>query len=150
MVLSKENMQTYLKIEQEINRINRKLDYYGRNPIQSEHGVVQGSMSDFPYAQCHYVVSAPNVKQSDERHRKVMNLICELSEKKRKYEDFSLEIDIAIEEIEDIELRQIFQYKYIERKTDREIGDILGYDRSTISKKIEKFFENQVSHNSHS
>ena len=143
-------MQTYLNIEREIARINRKLDYYNNNPLQGSHGVVKGSMGGFPYAQRHFVVGAPDVKSSDERHKKVMELIVTLSEKKREYENLELEIDIAIEQIEDIELRQIFQYKYIERMTDREIGDLLGYDRSTITKKVSKFFECQVSHNSQS
>ena len=60
-----------------------------------------------------------------------------------EYENFQLEIDFAIEEIEDIEIRQILQYKYIEKWTDAKIGKELGYDRSTITKKINNFFENQ-------
>lgn len=150
MILSRENMNKYQNMEREINRINRKLDYYAKNPIGGSHGVVKGSMGGFPYAECHFVIGAPDVKSNEERHKKVMNLVVELSEKKKQYEDFELEIDIAIEKIEDIELRQIFQYKYIEKLTDTKIGEILGYDRSTISKKLDRFFENQVSHNSHS
>lgn len=150
MVLSKENMDKYSKLENEIKRINRKLDYYAKNPIRGCHGVVKGSMGGFPYAECHFVVGTPDVKSTDERHKKVMGLIVELSEKKKQYEDFELAIDIAIEEIEDMEMRQILQYKYIDHMTDTEIGRLLGYDRSTISKKLDRFFENQLSHNSHS
>lgn len=149
MVLNRENMSKYQNMGREINRINRKLDYYANNPLSGTHGVVKGSMGGFPYAECHFVVGAPDVKSNDERHKKVMSLVVELSEKKKEYENFELEIDIAIENIEDIEMRQIFQYKYIEQFTDTEIGKKLGYDRSTISKKLDRFFENQVSHNSH-
>jgi len=49
-----------------------------------------------------------------------------------------------------MELRQIFQYRYIDEMTTMEIGELLGYDRSTISKKIDRFLENQVSPTSHS
>ena len=150
MVLSRENMEQYSKLENEINRINRKLDYYAKNPIGGSHGVVKGSMGGFPYAECHFVVGAPDVKTTDERHKKVQSLIIELGEKKKEYEDFQLDIDFAIEDIEDMEIRQIFQYKYIEHMTDSKIGKLLGYDRSTISKKLDRFFENQLSHNSHS
>lgn len=150
MVLSRENMDMYLKLENEIKRINRKLDYYAKNPISGCHGVVKGSMGGFPYAECHFVVGAPDIKTTDERHKKVMNLVVQLSQKKKEFEDFELDIDVAIESIEDLEMRQIFQYKYIERMTDTEIGKLLGYDRSTISKKLDRFFENQLSHNSHS
>ena len=150
MVLSRENMEKYSKLENEINRINRKLDYYANNPVGGCHGVVRGSMKRFPYAASHFVVGAPDVKTTDERHKKVRSLIIELGEKKKEYEDFQLDIDFAIEDIEDMEIRQIFQYKYIEHMTDAEIGKVLGYDRSTISKKLDRFFENQLSHNSHS
>ena len=150
MVLSRENLDKYLKLENEIKRINRKLDYYAKNPIHGEHGVVKGSMKGFPYAECHFVGGAPDMQTTDERHKKVQNLVIELSERKREYENFQLEIDFLIEGIEDMEMRQIFQYKYIERMTDIEIGRMIGYDRSTISKKLDRFFENQVSHNSHS
>lgn len=149
MILSRENMDKYLKMDNEIKRINRKLDYYAKNPVYGSHGVVKGSMRRFPYAECHFVVGAPDVKATDERHNKVMNLVVQLSQKKKEYEDFELDIDMAIEDIVDLEMRQIFQYKYIERMTDTEIGKILGYDRSTISKKLDRFFENQLSHNSH-
>lgn len=150
MVLSRENMDIYLKLENEIKRINRKLDYYAKNPLRGSHGVVKGSRRGFPYVESHFVVGAPDVKNADERHRKVQSLIVELSDKKEKYENFKLEIDFAIEDIEDIEMRQILQYKYIEKWTDEKIGKELGYDRSTISKKLERFFESQLSHNSHS
>lgn len=150
MILSRENMNKYSKLENEINRINRKLDYYAKNPINGCHGVVKGSMTGFPYAECHFVVGAPDIGTTEKRYEKVQNLLIELGERKREYEDFQLEIDFAIEDIEDIEMRQIFQYKYIDKMTDSDIGRLLGYDRSTISKKLDRFFENQLSHNSHS
>lgn len=39
MVLSKENMEKYSKLENEIKRINKKLDYYANNPIRGSHGL---------------------------------------------------------------------------------------------------------------
>lgn len=149
MVLSKENMEKYSKLENEIKRINKKLDYYANNPIRGSHGVVKGSMNRFPYAECHFVVGAPDVKSTEERNKKVQNLVIALSSAKKEYEDFQLDIDTAIEAVEDLEMRQILEYKYIERISDSKIANILGYDRSTISKKLDRFFEKQVSHNSH-
>lgn len=150
MILNRENMKKYLDLENEIKRINRKLDYYASHPIYGQHGVVRGSMEVFPYTECHFVVGAPDTQAADQRHKKVQKLMIELITKKKVYEAFRLEIDIAIENIEDMEMKQIFQYKYIERLDDAKIGNLLGYDRSTISKKLDRFFENQVSHNSHS
>lgn len=150
MILSRENMEKYSALEREIKRINRKLDYYANNPVSGQHGVVKGSMSGFPYAECHIVVGAPDVKSTDERHKKVQNLLMELYANKKAYEEFIIDIEIAIEKVEDTEMRQILDYKYIEKLSDSTIGKKLGYDRSTISKKLTKFFESQLSHNSHS
>lgn len=150
MVLNRENLNKYLQIEHEINRINRKLEHYATHPIQGTHGVVKGSMNGFPYAECHFVVGAPDVKSTEERHKKVQNLVIALSTAKKEYENFKLDIDIAIENVDDLEMRQILEYKYIDRISDSKIADMLGYDRSTISKKLNRFFEKQVSHNSHS
>lgn len=106
-------------------------------------------MNRFPYAECHFVVGAPDVKSTEERNKKVQNLVIALSSAKKEYEDFQLDIDTAIEAVDDLEMRQILEYKYIERISDSKIANILGYDRSTISKKLDRFFEKQVSHNSH-
>lgn len=147
--LTRELLDDYGKLEREINRINKKLDYYANNPLSASHGVVSGSMRRFPYAECHFVVAAPSIPQTEGREKQVRNLIIELGNRKKEYEDLKFDIDIAIELIDDIEMRQIFQYKYIDELTDAEIGKKLGYDRSTISKKIEKYLQNQVSHKSH-
>ena len=41
-------------------------------------------MGGFPYAECHFVVGAPDVKTTDERYKKVQSLIIELGEKKKE------------------------------------------------------------------
>lgn len=143
-------MNKYAQIEREINRLTRKIEYYASAPIKAEHGVVKGSMQQYPYAECHFEVSAPNVKSDEERNRKIQNLIITLENKKIEYENFELEIDLAIEEVSDMEIRQILEMKYIEKMKDYSIAEELGYERSTISKKLDRFFESQEnSHNSH-
>lgn len=150
MILTRANMEKYANIEREINRLTRKLEYYAENPIKAEHGIVKGSMPHFPYAECHFEISGPNVKSDEERHKKIQNLIIILAGKKKEYEEFELEIDLAIEEVDDMEIRQILEMKYIEKMRDSDIADELGYERSTISKKLDRFFDSQEdSHNSH-
>jgi len=149
MLLTRERLEDYLKLRRELERINKKLDYYANNPLKGTHGVVKGSKRGFPYTECHIVVGAPSVKETEEREKKVRQLMITLSNRKKEYERLKIDIDIAIEAIEDMEMRQIFQYKYIDEMSDAEIGETLGYDRSTISKKIDRFLENQVSHHSH-
>lgn len=141
MELTRKVLEDYLNIEHEINRLNRKLDYYSRHPLSSHHGVVKGSMGRFPYAECHFVVGSPDIKSSDERTKRVRSLLIELNEKKTEYENLQLEIDLAIEDIPELEIKQIIQLKYIERWTDEEIGEEIGCERSTVSKKLTKYYD---------
>ena len=141
MVLTKQILDDYLKLRRELERINKKLDYYANTPIRASHGVVQGSTKGFPYRECHIVVGAPSMADTQEREKKVRQLMAKLGERKKKYEQMKMDIDIAIENIEDMEMRQIFQYKYIDEMSNQEIGEELGYDRTTITKKINRFLE---------
>lgn len=141
MVLTKQILDDYLKLRRELERINKKLDYYANTPIRASHGVVQGSTRGFPYRECHIVVGAPSMADTQEREKKVRQLMAKLGERKKEYEQMKMDIDIAIENIEDMEMRQIFQYKYIDEMSNQEIGEELGYDRTTITKKINRFLE---------
>ncbi|MCR5754494.1 MAG: DUF1492 domain-containing protein, partial [Acetatifactor sp.] len=128
-----------------------RLKYFEKHPVLAEHGVVSGSMKNFPYAQCHFVVSGPNVKSDSERKRIVNQLIVDLHGHEQLYEDMKLDIECFIESLDDIEDKAILRLKYIDKWTDEQIGSDLGYDRSTISKKIDKIItRSELSHNSHS
>ena len=139
-MLDKQILSNYRLIQKEIKRLEDKLEYYRKHPLQSAHNVVTGSMHEFPYTEQHFHVNAPADEKKDaERSQKIGQLLVDLTEKKAAYEELKLEIDIAIESIEDIELRQIAQYKFIENLTDQEIADILCYERSSITKKLAVF-----------
>ena len=53
MQITREFLSQYIYLESEIKRIDRRLEYYRDHPLISEHGVVKGSMGQFPYAECH-------------------------------------------------------------------------------------------------
>lgn len=141
MRLTRDYLATYTFLNSEIKRLERRLKYYNEHPLASSHGVVKGSMGNFPYAQCHFVVSAPNVKSDEERKACVNQLIIDIEGNKRLAEDMKLEIESMIEGITDIETRQILHYKYVECWTYEKIAEAMGYDRSTIGKKISKMID---------
>ena len=64
-VLTREYLETYTYLESEIKRIQRRLKYYEAHPAQAAYGVVKGSMQQFPFAECHFVVSGPTVKNTE-------------------------------------------------------------------------------------
>ena len=151
MVVTREFLAQYVYLDSYIKSIRRRLKYFERHPVLSEHGVVNGSMQGFPYAQCHFVVSGPNVKSDAERKKVVSQLLIDLQGNEQMYEDMKLDIEAFIESLDDIEDKVILRLKYIDNWTYEHIGEELGYDRTTISKRIDKIIEkNKLSHNSHS
>lgn len=151
MVITREYLAQYIYLESHIKSIKRRLKYFKNHPVMSEHGVVSGSMQRFPYVQCHFVVSGPNVKSDEERKKTISQLMVDLKAHERLYEDMQLDIECFIEGLENIEDKTILRLKYIDRYTDEQIGRELGYDRSTISKKIDKILDDvEHSHNSQS
>lgn len=151
MIISREFLAQYVYLDSYIKSIRRRLKYFENHPVLAEHGVVSGSMKGFPYAQCHFVVSGPNVKSDEERKRLVSQLLVDLHGNEQLYEDMKLDIEMFIESLDVIEDKAIMRLKYIDKWTDERIGAELGYDRSTISKKIDKIIrQSELSHNSHS
>lgn len=151
MVITREFLAQYVYLDSYIKSIKRRLKYFENHPVQSEHGVVLSSMKDFPYTQCHFVVSGPNVKSDAERKKLVSQLLVDLHGNEQLYEDMKLDIEMFIESLNEIEDKAIMRLKYIDKWTDERIGAELGYDRSTISKKIDKIIkQSELSHNSHS
>lgn len=122
--------------------------------MTSSHGVVKGSMGNFPYAECHFVVAGANVKSDEERNKVVNQLIIDLAGNEKLYEDMKLEIDVFLTSIppEYAEIRYIMEQYYVEKRSYESIANEMGYDRTTISKKIDRYLDgiNQVSHNSQS
>lgn len=141
MQITREFISQYIYLEAEIKRIDRRLKYYKEHPLISEHGVVKGSMGQFPYAECHFVVSAPRVLSDEERQKKIRQLVIDLEGNKRMYEDMRLEIEDFLESLDDLEIKSILKMKYVERKRDCDIAHEMGYERSTVTKKIDSFFK---------
>ncbi len=143
MKLTREYLATYTYLESEIKRLRRRIKYYENNPLTSEYGIVKGSLKQFPYTECHFVVSGANVKSNEERGKMVRQLLIDLKGNEKLFEDMKLEIECFMEGLgpEFLEMKQILYYKYIECKTSVNIAKILNYDVSMIKKKIDKFLD---------
>ncbi len=152
MIITREYLANYVYLESRIKSIRRRLRYFEEHPVIASHGIVKGSMSDFPYAAKHFVVSGAEVKSDTERNKTVSQLIVDLKRNEQLFEDMKLDIEVFIEntDILTFEEQTILRLKYIDQFTDAQIGRELKYDRSSISKKIDKIIEKcEVSHNSH-
>jgi len=143
MYLTKEFFANYKYLGSMVKSMERRLKYFENHPLVSEYGVVKGSMSTFPYAQCHFVVSGASVKSSEERENAIKQLILDLKANKQLYEDMKLEIERFIFDNPDLTLEEqtILRLKYIENWSYEKIGSELGYDKSVISRKVDSVLD---------
>lgn len=114
-------------------RSNKKyIEYLERKSEKEhyEHNIVVGSMNEFPYIERKFAVS-------DDFEKSEINDEVEQQQKQR-LEQAVYEVEQYIEEIQDIELKMIFSMYYIEGLKQEEVAKNLGYERSTIAKKITK------------
>lgn len=143
MKLTREYLATYTYLESEIKRIKRRIKYYENNPLTSEYGIVKGSLQQFPYTECHFVVSGANVKSNEEREKAIRQLLIDLKGNEQLFEDMKLAIECFLEKLGpgQLEMKQILYYRYVERWPFEDIAKEMNYDRTTIQKKIDKFLE---------
>ena len=107
-VLTREYLATYVYLESEIKRIRGRIKYYENHPVQQQYGIVKGSMKQFPFTECHFVVSGPTIKSNSEREKMVRQLIIDLKGNEQLFEDMKLDIETFLETLpaEDIEIKQ--------------------------------------------
>lgn len=143
MILTKAFFANYKYLGSMIKSMDRRLRYLENHPLISEYGVVKGSMENFPYTACHFVVSGSSVKSSEERENTVNQLTIDLEGNKQLYEDMKMDIERFIFDNPDLTLEEqtIFRLKFIDEMSFEKIGDELGFDKSSISKKIDRVLE---------
>lgn len=141
MILTKEILEQYGLLGKELKRLEEKLEYYSNYQLPSEHGVVKGSMKDFPYAETHFVLSGSDIQKDDELQTKIRQLLITVRQKREELLLMQIDIETEIENIPDIEMRQIIESHFIKGKTYREIGAEMFIDYSAVSKKITNFLE---------
>lgn len=142
MEITKEYLSKYVFLEKEINRLRRKRKRISESLQAAEHGVVKGSTSCFPYTEAHFVVSGISIKQDAEKKNLKAQLLVDIKANEELYESMKLEIEKFIESVDDLEMKQILEMKYMQGIKDVEIGNALNYERSTVIKKIDRFMSN--------
>lgn len=140
--MTKKELEQYCKLKKEVAYLQRRLDRLYDKDIPEISGKVQASDPEYPCIRKSVSVQMYEPKANDELNK----VIALLEERQRRGEEKMLEVERYIDKIEDAELRQIFEMRYMEGKKLHEIADALNQDLSGIGKKITAHL--QLSHNS--
>ena len=122
------------KLKKDIQKLNDKLD-----KVPNVAGKVMKSSDEFPYIVEHMKVDIKEPRPADEIKKQIRYKELRLDRAERQ----KTEIEMFIAEIEDSMDRQIFELMYLSEKrmSQSKVGDILGYDQSSISLKINKYLK---------
>ena len=142
--LDKQKLNQYRALQREIPKLNKDLVklYERLEDIPVVSGKVSKSSDDFPYIEQHVTVEMEEPKQATEIKKQIRCKEIRLEQAEMD----KTEIEMFIASIPDSLDRQIFELTFIDGKRQQSVGKIVGLERSSISKRIDKYL--QLSHNS--
>lgn len=145
-MVSREFLEQYAAITSNLRSLERRKKYYEDHPLLQEHGVVRGSMVDFPFTETHIVVSGTsvNAKSAEQRKAEINQNLVDIEVNRLVLEDMKLEIERFINKsVRGAENKAIFRLHFIDGRTLQQIGDELHMDKSTVSRRIDNVLAEQ-------
>lgn len=139
--MNKEKLKQYRALQREIPKLKRDIIKLTEllEQIPTVAGKVIKSSKEFPYTKQYATVEMQEPKRALEIRKQIAarELRLEQAEKDKT------EIEEFIATIPDSTARQIFELIYLnERKmTQRRVGEMVGYDQSSVSLKINKYLK---------
>lgn len=125
----------YRMKQREIAELQVRIDRLLGRELTTSHSTVRGSSKSFPYTEFHFGVWVNDPKEVSDRDK----LIAIYRNRQAEAREAVLQIESFIDDIPDSELQLIFQYRYIDGKKLREIGELMNRDLSGIGKKIHDY-----------
>lgn len=131
--MNEKELGQYYWLKQEIKKLEDKIIEFG-----SGVGAIK------------YSDTIKSTGKMESIQEKKVELVNQLIEYRLSALEKYLEIERYIETVEDGEIRHIMRLRFLDLKDWYEIGEELGCDRTTASKKLRKYFKlKKVSHISH-
>lgn len=140
--MDKQSLMGYQKLKREQALLLARIVMLEEKEVPVVAGKVKASSCDFPYTEHRVSVQMSEPVESD----RIKRMLRIYRERQEKIGQQMLQIEEFIHGIEDAEIRQIFEMRFIEGKTLQEIAEVVHLERSGIGKKIKNFL--QFSHNS--
>ncbi len=139
--MDKQDLMEYQKLKREQMLLFRRIKALQAKDVPIVAGKVKASSREFPYTE-HRVSVQMHEPVEIARINRMMQIY---KERQKKVEQQMLEIETFIDSIEDTEIRQIFEMRFIEGRKLWEIAEVVHLERSVIGKKITHFL--QFAHN---
>jgi len=139
--MNKEKLKQYRALQKEIPKLKKDIqklvDALDEVPVVA--GKVMKSSNEFPYTKQYITVEMREPKKAAEIERQIRAKEIRLQQAEKD----KSEIEEFIALIPDSAARQMFELMYLSDKkmTQRKVGDMLGYDQSSVSLKMNKYLK---------
>lgn len=141
--MKKEELSKYVAYKKRVEKLYSDISDLEERDIETVFGKVKGSMKEHPYMERRFSVQM-HVPEEEER---IQQMIWKKKQEVEELEALMREIEQFIDGIEDVYMKSIFEYRYLEGMTQAETGKKMGLDRSRISRKIDDFLKTHTKHN---
>ena len=141
MPVDKQTLNQYRALQREIPKLKKDISKLEERllDVPTVAGKVMKSSDDFPYIIGHVKVEMEEPVLATELRKQIRYKKLRLNTAERQ----KTQIEEFIAGIEDSTDRQIFEMMYLgeKRVSQRKVGNMLGYDQSSISLKINKYLK---------
>lgn len=144
--MTKKELQCYKGLCRDIKDLESRIKRKEKTIDEVEHGVVVGSLPDFPYTRAHFNISGYNISKSSDRKEKLEREKEAYNGKIAEYEKRKDAILTYINSIDSPEIAQIFRLTFLDGLTQHEVGEAVGLDRSRVSRKIDDYLKTHTKH----
>ena len=147
-MITRKDLDEFILIEKQIQSLKKQIRYYEKKRQYAVHGSVIGSSKSFPFTERSFCVEGGGYTVGGMSEEKRMEKICGLSDKLKNqllmYEDKKIQVQEFIVDIDDIEARLLFTYLFIDGMSQSQVGDVLGMEQSSVSKKLTRLLKKYI------
>ena len=140
--MTKKSLNEYPALKKRREKLKNDIEDLKCRDIDVISGKVKGSMKEHPYIERSFTVEMEVPEEAGKVRDKIAGKeweIKELEGKMREVEEF-------ISAIPDVQIKTIFEYRYLEGMTQKEVGGKVGLDRSRVSRRIDNFLKTHTKH----
>lgn len=137
--MTREQIGQYRALQKEIKHLEESIEKLRQQAedLPTISGKVQASQKEWPYIEEHVSVEMSDPRLEDA----IMRRIIIYEQRLITAQQSAMEIEEFVTGVEDSTDRLILELAYIEGKTQEEIADIVGLERSSVSKRISNLLE---------
>lgn len=140
--MTKQELAKYPPLKRRAEKLKEDIYELQCKDIDSVSGKVKGSMREHPYTERRFSVQMTVPEEAEKIRRQIADKQQELEEIKEEMQ----RIEEFIDGIEDVHIKTIFEYRYLEGLSQKEVGEKVGLDRSRISRKIDNYIKTHTKH----